>query len=108
MSLNSDIIFDRGAEWGEPGVKNCLNETRPVMGSTYAVGLPVPSEIVKQAQSRMTKPFYLLDITRLSQFRKDGHPAIYSGLNRMDCTHWCLAGVPDTWSQILYAHLISR
>nr|GMD59593.1 protein trichome birefringence-like 41 [Ipomoea batatas] len=97
----------KGAEWGEPGVRNCLKETRPIKGSTYAVGLPVGEKIVKQAQNRMTKPFYLLDITRLSELRKDGHPAIYSGLNTMDCTHWCLAGVPDTWAQILYAHLVS-
>lgn len=22
-----------------------------------------------------------------------------------DCIHWCVPGVPDTWNQILYAHL---
>uniref|UniRef100_A0A804NG18 Trichome birefringence-like N-terminal domain-containing protein n=1 Tax=Zea mays TaxID=4577 RepID=A0A804NG18_MAIZE len=30
---------------------------------------------------------------------RPGHPG-------NDCSHWCLAGVPDTWNQILYASLL--
>lgn len=48
----------------------------------------------------------LLDITKLSQLRKDGHPSRFNGFGGMDCTHWCLAGVPDTWNQLLYAELL--
>lgn len=55
----------------------------------------------------MTKPVTLLDITTLSQLRKDGHPSTYGtdGKKGNDCSHWCLAGVPDTWNEILYAIL---
>ncbi|KAL2898366.1 Protein trichome birefringence-like 2 [Bienertia sinuspersici] len=24
----------------------------------------------------------------------------------MDCNHWCIAGVPDTWNQLLYTTLL--
>ncbi|KAM3358201.1 protein trichome birefringence-like 41 [Capsicum galapagoense] len=94
-----------GSEWGKPKIKNCFNETTPVKGSTYPSGLPIPVNIVKQVLKTMTKPVNLLDITKLSQLRKDGHPSIYNGLHGLDCTHWCIAGVPDTWNNILYASL---
>ncbi|CAN4112681.1 unnamed protein product [Withania somnifera] len=97
-----------GSDWGEPSVNNCLNETTPVSGSTYPSGLPVAVSIVKQVLSNMRKPgvVNLLDITKLSQLRKDGHPSQYNAFKGMDCTHWCIAGVPDTWNQILYASLL--
>ncbi|KAH0650185.1 hypothetical protein KY284_030097 [Solanum tuberosum] len=95
-----------GSEWGEPTVNNCLNETTPVNGSTYPSGLPIALDIVKQVLKDMSKPIVnLLDITKLSQLRKDGHPSIYSGRHGLDCTHWCIGGVPDTWNQILYSLL---
>ncbi|KAM3358202.1 protein trichome birefringence-like 41 [Capsicum galapagoense] len=97
-----------GSDWGEPAVNNCLNEITPVNGSTYPSGLPIVVDIVKQVLNNMTKPgaVSLLDITKLSQLRKDGHPSKYNRFKGMDCTHWCLAGVPDTWNQILYASLL--
>ncbi|VFQ64418.1 unnamed protein product [Cuscuta campestris] len=64
-----------------------------------------PGEVVlKEVIKNMSKPVYLLDITRLSQYRPDGHPAAYGigGHISPDCTHWCLPGVPDTWNQLLY------
>ncbi|WMV37401.1 hypothetical protein MTR67_030786 [Solanum verrucosum] len=95
-----------GSEWGESTVNSCLNETTPVNGSTYPSGLPIALDIVKQVLKDMSKPIVnLLDITKLSQLRKDGHPSIYSGRDGLDCTHWCIGGVPDTWNQILYSLL---
>ncbi|KAK4738100.1 hypothetical protein R3W88_001797 [Solanum pinnatisectum] len=95
-----------GSEWGKPEVKNCFNETSPVRGSTYPSGLPIPVNIVKQVLQNMSKPIVnLLDITKLTQLRKDGHPSIYNGIHGFDCTHWCIGGVPDTWNNILYASL---
>jgi len=56
----------------------------------------------------MSYPVYLLDITFLTQLRIDGHPSIYTGKGTSyeDCSHWCLAGAPDAWNQILYAVLL--
>ncbi|KAJ4804247.1 Protein trichome birefringence [Rhynchospora pubera] len=98
----------RADEWGDAGSKNCNKQIQPIVGSTYKAG-PLPAQsIVKSVLSSMSKPAYLLDITLLSQLRKDAHPSTYSGDHAgMDCSHWCLAGLPDTWNQILYAALIS-
>lgn len=84
-----------------------MGETQPLTMSTYPAGPPPQEAIVKSTLSSMSKPVYLLDITFLSQLRKDGHPSKYSGANfDNDCTHWCLAGIPDTWNQLLYASML--
>uniref|UniRef100_A0A7N2L217 Trichome birefringence-like C-terminal domain-containing protein n=2 Tax=Quercus lobata TaxID=97700 RepID=A0A7N2L217_QUELO len=107
-----------GSLWNEPGAKSCVGQKQPVFGSTYPGGLPPAVAVLKSALSKITKlaggqecigstypgGLTLLDITTLSLLRKDGHPSIYGlgGPTTMDCSHWCLAGVPDTWNQILY------
>ncbi|KAK4372372.1 hypothetical protein RND71_007756 [Anisodus tanguticus] len=96
-----------GEDWGEPGVKGCSNQTTPVVGSIYPGGLPLPAQIVKQVLKNMTNSVYLLDITILSHLRKDGHPSNYNGYGGIDCTHFCLSGVPDTWNQLFYASLLT-
>jgi len=37
-------------------------------------------------------------------------PSIYTGRGTSfdDCSHWCLAGVPDAWNEILYAVLFGN
>ncbi|XP_047945837.1 protein trichome birefringence-like 12 [Salvia hispanica] len=53
-----------------------------------------------------------LDLSRLSEWRADAHPAVWLGKKDavavwgQDCMHWCLPGVPDTWLDIL-AQLIT-
>ncbi|CAL4948418.1 unnamed protein product [Urochloa decumbens] len=96
-----------GAEWGE-GSRSCAQQTQPIAGSAYPGG-PVPAQgAVRSTLAGMSKPVYLLDVTLLSQLRRDGHPSGYSGGHPgNDCSHWCLAGVPDTWNQILYATLLA-
>ncbi|KAL0307714.1 UNVERIFIED_CONTAM: protein trichome birefringence-like 37 [Sesamum calycinum] len=65
--------------------------------------------VVKGVLSNMTTAVRLLDVTTLSELRKDGHPSVYGvgGQTGNDCSHWCLAGVPDTWNHLLYAILIT-
>lgn len=99
-----------GKEWKNSSSGNCQGETQPISGSTYPGGSPPAVAIVNQVLSSMTKPVTLLDVTALSQLRKDGHPSVYGsdGKKGNDCSHWCLAGVPDTWNEILYAVLVSQ
>ncbi|KAF2286152.1 hypothetical protein GH714_011018 [Hevea brasiliensis] len=99
-------------EWDDPNpkAKECQGQTEPVEGSTYPGPMNQGDAVVKEIISNMTRPAYLLDITLLTQLRKDGHPSIYagSGTKLSDCSHWCLAGVPDTWNQLLYAALFDN
>lgn len=96
-----------GEEWDEPGATNCGKETEPVSGSSYPGGSPLALQVVEDVLSTIKKPVHLLNITTLSQLRKDGHPSSYNGFKGMDCTHWCVAGVPDTWNELLYTAITS-
>ncbi|XP_020215053.1 protein trichome birefringence-like 42 [Cajanus cajan] len=85
--------------------KGCLNQTHPYQGPQP----PYPGvEIVQKVLSSMSCPVYLLDITLMTQMRIDGHPSIFTGKGPSyeDCSHWCLAGAPDTWNEILSAALL--
>ncbi|KAK3206968.1 hypothetical protein Dsin_021014 [Dipteronia sinensis] len=96
----------QGKEWNSPK-RNCLGELQPLAGSTYPAGEPPAVSVVNRVLSTIKKPVYLLDITTLSQLRKDAHPSTYSGeRSGTDCSHWCLPGLPDTWNQLLYAALV--
>ncbi|XP_057414813.1 protein trichome birefringence-like 41 [Lotus japonicus] len=95
-----------GPDWNEPGVKNCAKETRPLNGSTYPAGLPRPEYVIEDVFKTITKPVHLFNITTLSQLRKDAHPSTYN-IFGMDCTHWCVPGLPDTWNLLLYTEVMS-
>ncbi|MBA0767457.1 hypothetical protein Gotri_016338 [Gossypium trilobum] len=107
------------SEWGTGATatvtKNCYGETAPMTGTTYPGTYPDQMRVVDEVIREMHVPTYLLDITMLSELRKDGHPSIYSGDlsptqranpdRTADCSHWCLPGLPDTWNQLFYTVL---
>jgi hypothetical protein len=70
----------------------------------------VARDVLKHVLRKVSGAVTLLDVTTLSQMRKDGHPSIYGfeGKRGNDCSHWCLPGVPDTWNQLLYAILVRQ
>ncbi|GLT41878.1 hypothetical protein SLA2020_159100 [Shorea laevis] len=49
--------------------------------------------------------FHVLDITRMSEFRADAHPATAGGKKHDDCMHWWLPGITDTWNDLFVTHL---
>ncbi|KAL6553763.1 hypothetical protein OROMI_019436 [Orobanche minor] len=94
------------ASWQGRDAKNCVGKTQPLKRPG---GSPHRAELVlEKVLKAMGKPVYLLNVTTLSQLRIDGHPSVYGhgGHRDMDCSHWCLSGVPDTWNQFLSAMLI--
>ncbi|KAI4366034.1 hypothetical protein MLD38_021961 [Melastoma candidum] len=97
-----------GEEWNASPSTSCIGQTQPIAGSRYPAGLPPQAVAVNEVLRGSTKAT-LFDITVLSQLRKDGHPAAY-GIDSeggKDCSHWCLAGVPDTWNELLYTMLVN-
>ncbi|KAL3837999.1 hypothetical protein ACJIZ3_022590 [Penstemon smallii] len=95
-----------GHEWGSRA-NNCAGEQQPVKGARYPAGRPEAAKIVDKVSSRLRKAVHVLDITTMSQLRKDAHPSIYNqNHSGSDCTHWCLPGLPDTWNQLFYAALV--
>jgi len=75
--------------------------------------------VLEKVLKNMKNRVIYQNVTRMTDFRKDGHPSIYrkqnlspeerkSPLRYQDCSHWCLPGVPDIWNEILYAELLMR
>ncbi|XP_047331254.1 protein trichome birefringence-like 42 [Impatiens glandulifera] len=96
----------KGSDWNDTSAKSCAGQIEPIKGSIYP-GTHNPGQaIVKGVLDNMKNPVNFLDIELLTQLRKDGHPGKYGA--RLDCSHWCLAGVPDTWNQLLYASLMKK
>ncbi|CAN0917108.1 Protein trichome birefringence-like 38 [Linum grandiflorum] len=114
-SSKTSILFQgaspshyNGTDWGKSGVKDCSGETQPIQGLNTDVGgiLSLALQVQEDVIKTMNTPVNFLNITGLSRLRKDGHPSTHGGLGKLDCTHWCIAGVPDTWNQLLYATLV--
>lgn len=104
----------RGGTWSEGG--HCDTDKEPERDYTKLEDEPENnifiSDVIKQMDSVKHKVQFL-NITYLTEFRKDGHPS----KNRepgtpdeapQDCSHWCLPGVPDTWNELVYANLLSK
>ncbi|KAK3040507.1 hypothetical protein RJ639_028953 [Escallonia herrerae] len=51
--------------------------------------------------------FEVMDVTRATQMRPDGHPGLYLNWTKgySDCLHWCLPGPIDAWNDFLLAIL---
>ncbi|WOL00284.1 protein trichome birefringence-like 6 [Canna indica] len=100
-----------GGEWNSGG--HCKESIHP-LNKTYVRQVPEKNIILEQVVKKMKTPVTILNITNLSGLRIDGHPSVYGRtLGRpptsiQDCSHWCLPGVPDTWNELLYFHLLSR
>ncbi|XAR68800.1 hypothetical protein NMG60_11000170 [Bertholletia excelsa] len=111
----------RSEDWNRVNGTRCYNETRPVMrrGHWGTGSDKRMMGVVADVAAKMKVPVTFINITQLSEYRKDGHASVYGELggkllsdeqradplHYADCIHWCLPGVPDTWNQILLAYL---
>ncbi|KAJ4834628.1 hypothetical protein Tsubulata_030850, partial [Turnera subulata] len=106
----------RGGEWSSGG--KCNDETEPITDEALFEMDPPMVGILESVLSRMRTPVFYLNVTRMTNFRKDAHPSAYRMQNLseeeirsqkiQDCSHWCLPGVPDTWNKIVYSQLLRR
>ncbi|XP_074579151.1 protein trichome birefringence-like 31 [Curcuma longa] len=121
MSLSPMHLWS--SEWRNGSNGNCFNETYPIQRPFWGSGsnLSIIKAVGKTLQEMKVNVTFL-NITQLSEFRKDGHTSVYTErrgklvtseqrlkpLSFADCIHWCLPGVPDTWNEILFAYLIDN
>ncbi|KAL6978270.1 hypothetical protein U1Q18_019939 [Sarracenia purpurea var. burkii] len=99
----------RGGLWNSGG--HCKEATHPLRETSSFV-YPKKNSIVEEVTRQMKSLVTFLNVTSLSDYRRDGHPSVYgrkSGKSHSsgveDCSHWCLPGVPDTWNELLYFYL---
>ncbi|KMT07216.1 hypothetical protein BVRB_6g148510 [Beta vulgaris subsp. vulgaris] len=105
----------RGGQWNSGG--QCHKETKPIFNETYLAKYPSKMRALEQVLGKMKTPVMYLNISRLTNYRKDAHPSIYrksyetekeliEAEQSQDCSHWCLPGVPDIWNELLYASVL--
>ncbi|XVE75739.1 hypothetical protein DITRI_Ditri12bG0116900 [Diplodiscus trichospermus] len=109
-----------GGQWNSGGA--CDSETEPIRNERFLTPYPSKMLVLESVLKGMKTHVTYLNITRLTDFRKDGHPSIYrmnpkhhmsederrAPLKYQDCSHWCLPGVPDSWNELLYAELLVK
>jgi len=106
-----------GGQWNSGG--QCDSEIVPIKNEKYLRQYPPKMRVLEKVLRNMKTHVTYLNVTKMTDFRKDGHPSIYrkqnlspderkSPLMYQDCSHWCLPGVPDTWNEILYAELLMK
>ncbi|XP_073034098.1 protein trichome birefringence-like [Primulina eburnea] len=125
ISPSKSLVFFRGysashfsgGQWNSGG--QCDHETEPIKNETYLTPYPPKMTVLEKVFKGMKTHVTYMNVTRMTDYRKDGHPSIYrkqhlseeerrSPLSFQDCSHWCLPGVPDAWNEILYAELLVK
>ncbi|CAB4287099.1 unnamed protein product [Prunus armeniaca] len=116
VNFTMDVMeaFRRNGTWNEGGLCDAYLEPETDYKNLEAdpVNNLYISESIKQMEYENWKVQFL-NITYLTEFRKDGHPSKYREPGTpadapQDCSHWCLPGVPDTWNALIYANLLAK
>ncbi|CAI0433346.1 unnamed protein product [Linum tenue] len=111
-------VHFRAGDWRTGGT--CHLEKLPDLTSSsnssdYRYKVPLDVLAAHSNESVVTK-LSILNVTPSAAKRKDGHASLYylepgagpAAINRQDCSHWCLPGVPDSWNELLYALVLKR
>ncbi|XP_010534606.1 PREDICTED: protein trichome birefringence-like 30 [Tarenaya hassleriana] len=113
------------SDWNINGGTRCEKETEPVLHTTRTLDVGTNRRMFEIAENvtKSTKlPIKFLNITRLSEYRKDGHTSFYGSprgklvspeqtsdpATFADCLHWCLPGLPDTWNELLSVYILHK
>ncbi|XP_027176630.1 protein trichome birefringence-like 34 [Coffea eugenioides] len=123
--ISMSPTHQRAEEWGESAGENCYSETEMIGKDEYQGNGSNP-EMMRKVEAAINDlksrglTVRLINITQLSEYRKEGHPSIYRKQWELltqrqiskpsayaDCIHWCLPGVPDVWNQLLYAYIFN-
>lgn len=118
------MIMWRSLDWENPHGIKCAKETAPILNTSMPLDVGTDRRLVVLAANvtkHMTKvPVHFLNITTLSEYRKDAHTSVHTiRQGKMltpdqqadpetyaDCIHWCLPGLPDTWNEFLYTRIM--
>ncbi|KAJ0699544.1 putative PMR5 domain, PC-Esterase [Helianthus annuus] len=117
---------ERANEWGASSDQNCYSETDMITKEGYRGSgtdprmMRIVENSIDELKTRGLK-VQIINITQLSEYRKEGHPSIYrkqwdalseeqlsNPSSYSDCIHWCLPGVPDVWNELLYAYIFQQ
>ncbi|CAM8889168.1 unnamed protein product [Rhodiola kirilowii] len=117
-------VHIKSSDWNNPDGIRCAKETLPITNTTAPLNVGTDrrlSDLFANVTTTMNVPVNYLNITTLSELRKDAHTSVYTTrqgklltpeqqadlVTYADCIHWCVPGLPDTWNELLYTRIIS-
>nr|XP_043635338.1 protein trichome birefringence-like 34 [Erigeron canadensis] len=122
--MGPTTIHSRAKDWRGRNHASCYGETEPVKEGGLIRVKRKDSKMLSIFESSLSKlkakgvNLHIINVTQLTQYRKDGHITVYKKYWRpltelqrkrpelaSDCSHWCLPGVPDIWNELLLALL---
>ncbi|CAA2984558.1 ESKIMO 1-like [Olea europaea subsp. europaea] len=123
--MSMSPLHIKSLDWENPDGIKCALETTPILNTSMPLNVGTDRRLFRVAVNiteSMKVPVYFVNVTTLSEYRKDAHTSVHTirqgkMLNPKqqadpatfaDCIHWCLPGLPDTWNEFLYTHIISR
>ncbi|KAI4306841.1 hypothetical protein L6164_030085 [Bauhinia variegata] len=123
--MSTSPLHIKSEDWNNPNGIKCAKETSPVLNMSTPLEVGTDRRlfvIANNVTQSMKVPVYFLNITALSEYRKDAHTSVYTirqgkmltpeqqadPATFADCIHWCLPGLPDTWNEFLYTRIISH
>ncbi|KAF7008316.1 hypothetical protein CFC21_023093 [Triticum aestivum] len=111
FSTQSPRHFE-GGDWNEGG--SCQHD-QPLSSEEVKEffsldnnGTNIEARLVNQHLMKaleLSTTLRVLNVTHMSEFRADAHPATTGGKKHDDCMHWCLPGPTDAWNDLLAASL---
>ncbi|KAL1217842.1 Protein trichome birefringence-like 28 [Cardamine amara subsp. amara] len=123
--MSMSPLHIKSLDWENPEGIQCALETTPIlnMSMAFTVGTDYRLfSVVENVTQSLKVPIRFLNITRLSEYRKDAHTSVYTirqghlltkqeqndPSTYADCIHWCLPGLPDTWNEFLYTLIMNQ
>ncbi|KAL2549691.1 protein ESKIMO 1-like [Forsythia ovata] len=123
--MSMSPLHIKSLDWENPDGIKCALETTPILNTSMPLNVGTDRRLFTVAANitqSMKVPVLFLNVTTLSEYRKDAHTSVHTirqgkmltpeqqadPATFADCIHWCLPGLPDTWNEFLYARIISR
>lgn len=123
--MSMSPLHIKSLDWDNPDGIKCAKETAPILNTSMPLNVGTDRRlfvIAANVTNSMKVPVNFLNITTLSEYRKDAHTSVHTirqgkmltpeqqadPATFADCIHWCLPGLPDTWNEFLYTRIISR
>ncbi|MCD7447538.1 Protein ESKIMO 1 [Datura stramonium] len=123
--MSMSPLHIKSLDWENPDGIKCAKEITPILNTSMPLNVGTDKRLFVIAANVIGSikfPVYFLNITTLSEYRKDGHTSVHTirqgklltpeqqadPATYADCIHWCLPGLPDTWNEFLYSRIISR
>ncbi|KAL3630574.1 Xylan O-acetyltransferase 1 [Castilleja foliolosa] len=123
--MSMSPLHIKSLDWENPDGIKCAKETAPILNTSMPLNVGTDRRLFAVAANvtkSMKVPVHFLNITTLSEYRKDAHTSVHTiRQGKMltpeqqadpnmfaDCIHWCLPGLPDTWNEFLYARIMAR